>query len=95
MLNAIHQWLLAYLGRYLTGQAACLREVQFEVPAHGVAGLEGHTGLRIRCVWGNVWITQDGDERDWILGPGHIFQLQHGGPVLMFGIQASQVTVTE
>jgi hypothetical protein len=42
---------------------------------------------------GVVWITQDGDRRDYTLGPGAQFQITRNGLTLIHGCEASVVTL--
>lgn len=41
--------------------------------------LRAHRGERIECESGELWITQDGDPRDVVLGPNQCFTLDREG----------------
>lgn len=34
-------------------------------------------GRRVECLSGSLWITQSGDRRDIVLGPGEAFDFDH------------------
>ena len=47
-------------------------------------------GIRIRCREGSVWVTVDGDPRDYVLERGQSFD-PPGGKVLVYAFAASRV----
>lgn len=49
-----------------------------------------HNGVRIRCRSGKVWITQEGDSRDYILGTGQQVELAQRGRVAVTALMESQ-----
>lgn len=55
-----------------------------------IATLRDALGTRIECVSGSLWITQDRDPRDIVLGPGEEFTLDQDGKAV---IQASGQTI--
>ena len=42
---------------------------------------------------GMVWVTQEGDSRDHLLGPGGLFRVQGRGRVVVQGLRRSRVLV--
>lgn len=50
-------------------------------------------GGRIRCVSGVVWLTQSGDETDFILGAGESFTARICGRVVVQGMEDAQLCV--
>lgn len=44
---------------------------------------------RIRCEDGTVWITQDGDPRDVVLGAGQQFTVDRPGQVVVFSLSGA------
>lgn len=55
-----------------------------------VRGGVGHT---VVCHSGSVWLTQDGDSRDIILGAGEAFTLDRSGPALVQAFERSAISV--
>jgi len=51
----------------LAGKAPATR---IRLGAHKTAGVAGRRGLSIHCLQGLVWVTREGDVRDYILPPG-------------------------
>lgn len=47
-------------------------------------------GARLQIAQGEVWITQEGDEEDYLLSPGDNFEISRSGMAL---VQAMQPTV--
>lgn len=46
--------------------------------------------VRVRCVSGILWITQEGDIRDIILKPGDEFTITHRGVALISSLTDSE-----
>ncbi|HEY0820452.1 MAG TPA: DUF2917 domain-containing protein [Rhizobacter sp.] len=44
-------------------------------------------GERIECERGELWITQDGDPRDVIIGPKQCFTLDRAGPAVVSALK--------
>jgi hypothetical protein len=49
--------------------------------------LRARRGERIDCQSGELWITQDGDPRDVILGPNQCFTLDREGTVVVSALK--------
>ena len=48
-----------------------------------VRHVHGDRGRRVELVSGSLWITQDGDLRDVVLGPGEAFDFDRRGDALL------------
>ena len=53
---------------------------------HVSLSLRDRAGDRIECVGGVLWITQDGDPRDVVLGAGQSFRLDRPGRAVLFAL---------
>ena len=51
-------------------------------------------GMQIELWDGELWITQEGDNRDYIIGPGTKFRLEHEGIVLANSLKGARITLT-
>ena len=52
-------------------------------------------GRRVECVTGSIWITQDGDLRDVVLGPGEAFAFDRRGDALLSAFADSRYLVLD
>ena len=48
--------------------------------------IEDGKGTEICCITGNIWITQAGDQRDIVLGPGDLFAIDRDGLTLLVAL---------
>lgn len=51
-------------------------------------------GRVLYVVAGMAWVTQEGDSRDYVLGPGGMFRVQKPGRVVVQALRRSRVLVT-
>ncbi len=47
-------------------------------------------GWRVMCEVGRLWITQAGDPKDYILGPGQQFRVSTSGGVVIQGLPSGE-----
>ncbi len=52
-------------------------------------------GRRVECVAGSLWITQDGDSRDVVLGPGEAFEFDRHADALISALADSRYLLLE
>jgi hypothetical protein len=50
-------------------------------------------GTTVRVSRGRIWLTRDGDARDYVLNPGDSMNLEASGRVVLFGLTAAFVQV--
>ena len=66
-----------------------------ELDTHELWRLEGDNRWRmIVCVHGEVWVTQKGDVRDYVLAPGEILVVTQRGGVLVEALSSASIVVT-
>jgi hypothetical protein len=56
---------------------------ELSLPRQQVLRLTHAEGARLCPTSGTVWITQDGDPRDWILDPGECLVVEGAAPVMV------------
>ena len=61
------------------------------LPAGATARLAARPGDRLECLSGSLWVTQDGDPRDVVLGGGEAFDFDRDGPALVSALGSSGV----
>jgi len=59
-----------------------------------IAVRDGH-GSRVTCVSGTLWITQDHDSHDNILGSGQSLIIDYPGLTLVTALEPTQLRLTE
>ena len=59
-----------------------------------VLTVRGGIGHSILCDSGTVWVTQDGDPRDIILGAGEAFTLDRNGPAVVQAFEPGSISIT-
>ncbi len=57
--------------------------------------LPAHVGRSIQCLSGSIWITQDGDRRDIVLGPGEAFAFDRDADALLSAFADSRYVVLD
>ena len=57
--------------------------------------LQQGQGPRIECRSGSLWVTQDHDTRDYIVGPGEALELEHDGDAIIFALLQSELVLNE
>lgn len=56
--------------------------------------IEDGAGILVYVWEGELWVTQEGDQRDHFVTPGRWFRLQRDGASLLHATQRSHVTLT-
>ena len=91
---------------YALGAHACderiIRSIAINIKApiarlalcrHDTLIREAARGALVRCQDGLLWITQDGDLADHIVGPGDSFRVEREGSVLVQATQPARVAI--
>ena len=64
------------------------------LPRGSLLLIEHGRGVQIELWDGELWITQHGDSRDHVVGPGAKFRLEREGIVLAHALKGAQLTLT-
>jgi hypothetical protein len=56
--------------------------------------LQDAAGAGITCLKGRLWITQEGDRRDFVLAPGESLRIARCGLTLVSAVEPSRLSVT-
>ncbi len=65
----------------------------FDLRAHQIARFDDAPGVAVLCLRGELWLTQDGDLNDVILGPGEHFTFDRRGLALVEALKASSLRI--
>jgi hypothetical protein len=57
--------------------------------------LAAQAGRSVECLSGSIWITQDGDRRDIVLGPGEAFAFDRRTDALLSAFDDSRYLVLD
>jgi hypothetical protein len=60
-----------------------------------IGHVRAERGRRLEVVSGTIWITQDGDLRDIVLGPGEAFDFDRRGDALLSAFADSRYLVLD
>jgi hypothetical protein len=72
-----------------------LHHAGIQLEAQRFLTLHGARGTRVLCLAGRLWLTQDRDTADHILGPGDAFEIGVQGAVIVHGLRASRLLLLE
>ena len=64
------------------------------LPRGSLLLIEHGKGMQLELWDGELWITQHGDNRDHVVGPGAKFRLEREGIVLAHALKGAQLTLT-
>src|SRR5262249_14565016 len=62
--------------------------------ARSVHRVESAKGLEIACVRGAIWVTQERDQRDWVLMAGQSVVLERPGLAVVYAFKDALITVS-
>lgn len=65
----------------------------FTLPAAGLLSVRDAVGARIVCRSGSLWITQEGDVKDSIVGPADVLTIRKPGRTIVTALEASSLTL--
>jgi hypothetical protein len=60
-----------------------------------VMTLDDACGTRITTRIGTVWVTEEGDSRDHVVGPGEAFVLTRNGRTLVQALKSSWISLVD
>ena len=59
----------------------------------GLLSVRDGVGTRIVCRSGSLWITQEGDVKDAVIGPADAFTIRKPGLTIVTALQSSSLTL--
>jgi len=72
-----------------------LKEPVIALQTGQVMTLDDAQGTRIVTRIGSVWVTEEGETRDYVVGPGDQLVVARGGRTLVQALQPSWITLAE
>jgi hypothetical protein len=76
-----------------TIMASALPTPELSMRAGQVLTFDDARGTRIASTMGIVWVTEEGDVKDHIVGPGDAIVLRRGGRALVQALQAASISI--
>jgi len=67
---------------------------EFAMARGAVLRIDDEPGTTIRVWWGALWVTQEGDLRDYYLTPGQSLTVDREGTALATAMHSTRVSVT-
>jgi len=65
---------------------------RMRLPRHQHLEVVDGRGAAMRCLLGTLWVTQDGDPRDIVLGAGESFVLDRNGVAIVYATDDAEVS---
>ena len=72
-----------------------LDQATIKLKPSGVIPLRDAAGSTVSVLWGNIWLTQEGDGRDYQLRGGESLVIRAGGLTLIDAFDTAAVTILE
>ena len=72
-----------------------LKSPHLALDAGEVVTVDDAEGLRISARRGTVWVTEEGDREDHIVGPGEVLTVAHRGRTVVQALQPAWITIGE
>jgi hypothetical protein len=69
------------------------RQGSMQLARGAFARIRDAKGLLVQVHDGELWLTQDGDSRDYLVGTGESFRVQRGGLMLAYALRSSSVSL--
>ena len=102
--DAIHEYLVRPTSCWLRSLFRPARTTDWRVPPRGMTwqtSLDKNASvvfndvqdLRIEVLSGSLWITQDGDSEDYVIGPGQSFHVRRQGATVLHPLKESSIRV--
>jgi len=67
----------------------------FTLAPTGLLTVQDAVGTRIVCRSGVLWVTQEGDVKDTIVGPFEVLTIQKAGRTVITALESSTLTLME
>ena len=65
----------------------------FTLGVNGMLTLQDGTGAQIICRSGSLWVTQEGEARDWVVGPDDGLTIRRSGRTVVTALESSSLTL--
>ncbi len=78
-----------------TGMQLQLKAPSIALQTGQVVTLDDARGTRIVTRIGRVWVTEEGDNRDHVVGPGEALLVAHNGRTVVQALQSSWISLAD
>ena len=70
-----------------------LKQQTLSLANEGLLAIRDGQATRIRVHEGTLWITEEGESKDTVLGSGESYTLRHGGLAVLTALGASRISL--
>ena len=72
-----------------------LKNTRLSLARDGLIAFRDGRGMRITCLEGSLWVTQECSIKDEVLGPGQTLRVRHDGLTVVTGLAPSALILSE
>ena len=65
----------------------------FTLGVNGMLTVQDGNGARIVCRSGSLWVTQEGETKDWVVGPDDDLTIRRSGRTVVTALEAASLTL--
>lgn len=69
------------------------RQGSMQLGRGAFARIQDAKGLLVQVHQGELWITQEGDRRDYVVSTGESFRVRRGGRMLAYALRSSSLSL--
>ncbi|HWA11780.1 MAG TPA: DUF2917 domain-containing protein [Burkholderiales bacterium] len=70
-----------------------IKQHTLDLADEGLLSIRDGQATRIRVQEGTLWITEEGEVKDTVLGRGEVYTIRHPGLAVLTALGASRITV--
>lgn len=60
---------------------------------NGMVTLQDGSGAQVVCRSGSLWVTQEGELKDWVIEPDNVLTIHRSGRTIITALEAASLTL--